>query len=94
MKSTFARTPLSVAVTAMLLAACGGGNGNSNGNGDTAVAPSSVTNGVPASATNSSAGAVAFVKSLAAASDDTAEPIVLGDAVLATSETEEPDAGI
>ena len=46
---------------------------------------------VPLSATTSSAGAMAFVKSVAATSDNKAEPIRVGDAVLATSETDEPD---
>ena len=49
---------------------------------------------VPLSATTSSAGAMEFVKRVAATSDNKAEPIRVGDAVLATSNTDEPDPGI
>ena len=45
---------------------------------------------VPSSASSSSAGAVAFARQLAATSNDTAEPIRVGDAMLATSDTDEP----
>jgi hypothetical protein len=71
-----------------LLSACGGGGG-----GDAppmAVQPPAVLSDVPGSATASAAGAVAFVRQLAARSDDTSEPIRIGDAVLATSDTDEP----
>ncbi len=74
---------------AVLLAACGGGGGGST-SGEATVPGSDV----PLSATTSSAGAFAFVKSVAATSDNTALPIVVGDAVLATSETDEPDPGV
>ena len=49
---------------------------------------------VPLSATTSSAGAMEFVKRVAATSDNSAEPIRVGDAVLATSDTDEPDPSI
>ena len=49
---------------------------------------------VPLSATTSSAGAMEFVKRVAATSDNSAEPIRVGDAVLATSDTDEPDPGV
>jgi hypothetical protein len=49
---------------------------------------------VPTSATTSSPGAIAFVKATAATSSDTAEPFAVGDAVLATSETDEPDPSV
>ena len=49
---------------------------------------------VPLSATTSSAGAMEFVKQVAATSDNKAEPIRVGDAVLATSNTDEPDPSI
>jgi hypothetical protein len=78
-----------LAGTAVLLASCGGGGGGSSDSADPPVAASDV----PLSATTSSAGALAFVKRVAAM-DNSATPIVVGDAVLATSDTDEPDAGI
>jgi hypothetical protein len=87
---TSLRTGVSLGCGALLLAACGGGGGGNAGPADPTVAGSDV----PLSATTSSAGAFAFVKSVAAARDDTATPLVVGDAVLATSETDEPDPGV
>jgi hypothetical protein len=46
------------------------------------------------SATTSSSGAIAFVKSVAAPSDNSASPIVVGDATLATSDNDEPESGV
>jgi hypothetical protein len=74
-----------------LLAACGGGGG---GAAPAVADPPFTGTDVPSSATHSSAGALAFVKSVAAAANDSAEPISLGDAVLATSDSDEPDPGI
>ena len=84
------RTATSLAASALLLAACGGGGG------ETAVVTDPLIAGtdVPQSATTSSAGAVAFVKSVAASSDNSASPITVGDATLATSDSDEPDAGV
>jgi hypothetical protein len=79
-----------LAGTALLLIACGGGGGGASVPTDPPVAGSDV----PQSATSSSAGAVAFVRGLAASSDDTATPITVGDVTLATSDTDEPDPGI
>ena len=73
-----------------LLAACGGGGGGA----PPAVAdPLIAGTGVPSSATTSSAGALAFVRRVAA-DNSNAEPIAVGDAVLATSDTDEPDPDI
>lgn len=73
---------------AALLAGCGGGGGDAL---PAAVdMPEATTSEVPASAQGSAAGAVAFVRELAATRDDRAEPIRVGDAVLGTSETDEP----
>ena len=85
------RTATSLAASALLLAACGGGGG-----GEPAVVADPLIAGtdVPQSATTSSAGAVAFVKSVAAKSDDSASPIAVGDVSLATSDSDEPDAGV
>lgn len=75
---------------AALLAACGGGGGSSS----TPVDPVASGNDIPVSATTSSSGAFTFVNGVASATDNTAEPLVVGDATLATSETDEPDASI
>jgi hypothetical protein len=87
---TSGRTAVTMAIAGMLLAACGGGSDGDGGTADPLVAGTDV----PVSATTSSAGAFAFVKSVAATSSNTAEPIVVGDAVLATSNTDEPDPGV
>lgn len=83
--------PKALAATSflLLLSACGGG-----GDGGIHVPGNAPGTDVPLSATTSSAGAVAFAKAVAASKDDTASPLVVGDAVLATSETDEPDPGI
>lgn len=72
-----------------LLAACGGGGGSS-----APVDPVVGGTDIPVSATTSAAGAFTFVNGVASSSDNTAEPLVVGDATLATSETDEPDASI
>ena len=70
----------------LMLASCGGGGG-----GGSALTPPLVSGTeVPVSATVSADGAFAFVDSVAATRDDSAEPLVVGDATLATSETDEP----
>ncbi|HSV46006.1 MAG TPA: hypothetical protein VLJ58_09465 [Ramlibacter sp.] len=86
---SFRRNALGVAAGVLLLAACGGGGGGSD-----PVDPLVSGTDVPNSATTSAAGALAFARSVAASSDNSAEPLVLGDAVLATSETDEPDPSI
>ena len=90
MKTPFTRTHLSLAAGALLLAACGGGGGD----GGTAPTEPVAGTQVPASATTSSAGAFTFVRDTGGSSDNSAEPLVVGDAVLATSETDEPDPSI
>lgn len=78
-------------VSTLLLTGCGGGGGGRAAfDGDANVEGTDV----PLSATTSSAGAMAFVKRVAAISDDTAEPIRVGGAVLATSDTDDSDSGI
>lgn len=72
-------------LAAGLLAACGGGDG---GDPNPLVAGTDV----PQSATTTSAGATEFAAGVAGRPEDTAEPLVLGDAALATSETDEPAA--
>ncbi len=70
----------------LLLSAC------SESSSSDAPAPIPVVSGteVPLSATQSAAGALAFVAQQQAMSSDSSEPIVLGDAVLATDDSAEP----
>jgi hypothetical protein len=49
---------------------------------------------VPLSATVSGTGATEFVKTVAASSADMAEPLKVGNAVLGTSDTDEPDPSV
>lgn len=87
---TTLRAVFTAAAGALLLAACGGGGSSPPVAND----PPDTGTQVPVSATSSSTGAVAFVKSVAATRDDTAEPVTVGDAVLATSDTDEPEPGV
>lgn len=91
--TTWRRTAISLAASSLLLTACGGGGGGAETATATTPADDRGTD-VPQSAMTSSAGALAFVKSLAASSDNTASPLRVGEAVLATSDTDEPDPGI
>ena len=79
-----------IPVAAALLAACGGGDDG----GAPAMPPVANVGGtdVPVTATQDPTAAYQFVASVAATSSDSAEPIVVGDATLATSETDEPQA--
>lgn len=86
-KSKIARALGGACATGLLLAACGGGGGDG-----TTFAPVVPGSDVPLSATASSDGAFAFVASVAATRDDSGEPLVVGGAVLASSETDEPGA--
>jgi ABC-type glycerol-3-phosphate transport system substrate-binding protein len=89
MKSLVKNRIWALGAGAAMLAACGGGGGSS-----APVDPVVSGTDIPVSATTSAAGAFTFVNSVASASDNTAEPLVVGDATLATSETDEPDASI
>lgn len=64
----------------LLLAACGGGDDNNVAGTD-----------VPVAATTSSPRAVSFVRDVVARNSETAEPFVIGGAVLATSDSTEPE---
>jgi hypothetical protein len=91
-------SPLMLALVAAtaLLAACGDSSSLPEGAPVVAPAPPPpvAVNDIPASATTSAAGAFTFVNSVASASQDTAEPLVDGESVLATSDTDEPDASV
>ncbi len=81
---------------ASLLAGCGGGN---DGYSDTrvVVTPPPVNTGgdIPPSATASSTGATDYVKSVVSfGGSDASEPLDTGDAVLASSDTDEADTTV
>ncbi|HSV79917.1 MAG TPA: hypothetical protein VLK85_12055 [Ramlibacter sp.] len=85
-----ARALMGACTGALLLAACGG---HGDGSPDTgATSPVELASDVPASARQSADGAFDFVASVAATRDDTAEPLVVGDATLASSDTDESKA--
>jgi hypothetical protein len=86
MKHLPIRTRLLVAATALVLSACGGGSG-----GAPAPDPNVAGSDVPQTATLGAADATAFVRGSAASATDSAEPLRLGNAILATSETAEPE---
>lgn len=68
---------------ALLLAACGGGSDAP------APVPPVVTTDVPASATQSPAGLLTYVDSQVGAPSDSAEPVLVGDAVLPVDDSTE-----
>jgi hypothetical protein len=70
--------------TALGLAGCGGGGDSSS---PVALVPGTQ---VPQSATSSVAGVIAFLMELIAGTSETTDPIAVGDAVLFTSETDDP----
>ncbi len=81
------RQALLAGFAAALLAGCGGGGGS------TAPLDPFVTGSeVPQSATASATGAFAFLRGLLDMTSESTEPIVVGDAVLGTSETAEPES--
>ena len=88
MKSTTGRrSAIGLAAASLFLTACGGG-------ADGAAPVADDGTDVPQSAMTSSAGALAFVKRVAASRDNTASPLRVGNAVLGTSDTDESDSGI
>ena len=86
MKIISLRAGLAGAAVAMALGGCGGGGG------DGTPAPEFAGGSdVPLAATQSAAEATRFVRSTTAGNSDSAEPLRVGDATLATSETAEPE---
>lgn len=83
----------SLAVLMTLCAFALGGCGSSNSGGSAAVALVPGTD-VPVTATETTAGVISFANLSSASTDESAEPIALGDAALAASETDEPDSSV
>ncbi len=88
---------LAAVATALVLTACGGGSGGGNAggndnNGGTPPGGPPVTGGsdVPVSAQQSAVGAFNFVAATAATKSETDEPLRVGDANLATSDSDDP----
>jgi hypothetical protein len=68
-----------------LLAGCFGGGGGDSPPVTTTAPPGNV---LPGSATASVASLIAYLQSLIAGTDETSDPVLLGDAVLPVTETE------
>jgi len=73
-----------ICTMAAVLAACGGGDGD---DGDT---PPAVVTEVPPSAQGSVEGLVAYLRQLITDTNETAEPVVIGNVVLPQDDTAEP----
>ena len=77
---------ITITISAALLTACGGGGGYSG-----PPAPTNVSGtDVPTSATQDPEAAYSFVAGIAATKDETAEPLAVGDATLAVSDSTDP----
>ena len=74
-----------VSAAALLLAACGSSDNGSAAPATTPVAASDV----PASAQQSASGLTAYLNALIAATSESSDPIVLGDATLTADDTTE-----
>ncbi len=77
---------LLIAMSALALSGCGS-SGNS-------AAPLVAGTDIPVSATETTAGVVSFANLSVANGGDTDEPLVVGDAALAASDTDEPDPSV
>ena len=94
----FAATSIRLSALALIvplaLVACGGGDDEVAGAvvNPPPAHPLVVGTDVPVTATASADGAIAFIRSVIAQSSDTAEGLVLGNAVLGTSDTQDPQA--
>jgi len=78
-----------IASGAALLAACGGGGGGSEAMAP-APPPTVAGTDVPVSATQDPKAAFDFVASVAATKSENTDPLIVGDATLATTDTDEP----
>ncbi len=96
MMKNFLPNPTLIALGAamVMLIACGDGSSLPPTGAAPPSTPTASTTDIPVSATTSAQGAFKFVNLAASSPQDTAEPLVDGDAVLAMSDTDEPDPSV
>jgi hypothetical protein len=82
----------------LAMAACGDGGSLPNaGNADqppVAQTPPVAQAGIPFEATQNAAAAFTFVNGVASSEDNSGEGLVVGDEILATTDTQEPDPSV
>jgi hypothetical protein len=85
-------TVVALSVASVLLIACGDSSTlQSSNNAQLSDNPATASaSEIPMSASTSAASAINFVNMMASSQNDSAEPLAVGAAVLATSETDEP----
>jgi hypothetical protein len=76
-----------LALTAVIVTACGGGSG-------TTVEPVVAGTDVPVTATETTAAVISFANLSVSKGTDGDEPLQVGEAALASSETDEPDPSV
>jgi PBP1b-binding outer membrane lipoprotein LpoB len=87
----------SLSVKAILIAGCVvtiSACGSSNNTAATPAVALVPGTDVPVTATETTAAAISFANLSVASNDETAEPLAVGEAVLATSDTDEPDSNV
>jgi multidrug efflux pump subunit AcrA (membrane-fusion protein) len=87
-------TLMALSAAAVLVIACGDGSSLPPAGAAQTSSPTASTTDIPLSATTSAQGAFSFVNLVASSPLDTAEPLLDGDAVLAVSDTDEPDPSV
>lgn len=87
MHKPFLRTVGMVTVAAALVSGCFGGGDDDNAG---TTPPPTATTDVPGSALDSVSGLLAYLTTLIGSNSDAAEPVLVGTAVLPTSDTTEP----
>ena len=95
----FRRTRAVLPAMVLILSACGGGSSSlPDAPVPTPSVPPVITlvpgTEIPVGATATAAAATAFVSSVAANADNTSDPLTVGDASLAVTDTEEPDPAV
>jgi predicted flavoprotein YhiN len=87
-------TLIALGAAVVMVVACGDGSSLPPTGAAQPGNPSASTTDIPVSATTSAQSAFSFVNLVASSPQDTAEPLVDGDAVLAVSDTDEPDPSV
>ena len=81
---------LALCGAALVLAGCGGGNDYSGNSGDGNASGGNTSVSIPSSATVSDDSFIAYMKVLVGSTDDTGNPVSLGDATAPGSDTASP----